>query len=108
MYSSIETLAAGMGTPAFLGVVTATTTTNNHGTAVPFNDGTLTNKVLLLQPDTACYILPGITNAATVTTANGVYLGANERVIMRMNGDMGWVACVAVAGTTNLRIWELT
>ncbi len=94
------------GSPSYLGTIVATTTKNNHDTAAPFNDTTnaLTGKVLLIQPDAACYVLPGIVNTTTVTTANGLYLGANERVILTMTPLQGWLA---VVGTANLKVWEL-
>lgn len=97
------------GTPVLLGTIVATTTKNNHDTATPFNNtgDALKGKMLLIQPDTACYILPGTANTATVTTSNGIKLGAEERVILSMADDYGWLACVAVSGTTNCRIWEL-
>lgn len=97
------------GTPLFLGKIVATTTKNNHDTAVPFNDtgSALGGKVVLLQTDAACYVYPGTTNAATATAANGVLLAANERVVMCLGESYGWVAALAVAGTANVRVWEL-
>lgn len=98
------------GSPSFLGKIVATTTKNNHDTAAPFSDTAgsgLSGKVLLVQPDAACYILPGSVITATVTTANGVKLQADERVILTMTSAQDWIACVSVSGTTNLRIWEL-
>lgn len=97
------------GSPSYLGTIIATTTKNNHDTATPFNDtgDALKGKALMVQPDTACYILAGATNAGTVTTSNGVKLAADERVILTMTRDQGWLACVAVSGTTNLKVWEL-
>lgn len=97
------------GIPNYLGVIVATTTKNNHDTAAPFNNTgvALTGKVLLLQPDAACYIYFGTTNGATATTTNGVKFSADERAIVTMTSSAGWIACVSSTGTTNLRVWEL-
>lgn len=97
------------GSPSYLGVIVATTTKNNHDTAAPFNNtgDALKGRVLLLQPDAACYVLAGILNTATVTTTNGVKLQADERVILTMTASQGWLACVSVTGTTNLKVWEM-
>ncbi len=102
------------GVPVFLGVVIATTTKNNHDTATPFNDAatgstspTLEGKCLLLQPDTACWVKFGAVNTVTASataTAGSIYLAARERVIVNMPEGYGWVACVAVSGTTNLQV----
>lgn len=98
------------GTPVFLGVIVATTTKNNHDTAVPFNNtgDALEGKQLLIQTDAACYILPGVLNTSTVTTANGVLLAAGERVTVGMRQGYKWLAALAVSGTANVRVWELT
>jgi len=94
------------GTPVYLGVIAATTTKNNHDTAVPFNDtGTgLGGKTLLIQASAACNVRPVTTNAGTVTTANGVLLATNEKMIISMGESYGWLA---VVGTANLSVWEL-
>jgi len=102
--------AALNGTPNYLGVIIATTTKNNHDTAVPFSNtgNALKAKVLLVQPDAACYVYFGSTNAATaVAASNGIYLAARERLSFVMGSELGWVACVSVSGTTNLKVWEL-
>lgn len=97
------------GSPSYLGTIVATTTKNNHDTAAPFNDtgDALKGKTIMVQPDTACYILAGSANTSTVTTANGVKLAADERVTITMTRDQGWLACLAVSGTTNLKVWEM-
>ncbi len=94
------------GSPTYLGTIVATTTKNNHDTAAPFSNvaPALQGKVLMLQPDAACHILPGIVNTATVTTANGVYLAAYERVIITMSELQGWIA---VVGAANVKVWEM-
>lgn len=97
------------GTPRLLGKIVATTTKNNHDTAVPFNNTgeALKGKALLFQSDAAFYLYEGDTNAATATPDNGVLVAANERVIMCMGSSYGWVAAVAVSGTANVKVWEL-
>lgn len=96
------------GTPVLLGTIVATTTKNNHDTAVAFNNtgDALKGKLLMLQPDAACYIDFGTANTGTATTS-AIKLAADERVVVSMTEAHGWVACVSVSGTTNLRVWEL-
>jgi hypothetical protein len=102
-------LEAVYGSPSYLGTIVATTTKNNHDTATPFNNtgDALKTKMLMVQPDAECYILAGTTNGATVTTGNGVYLDANEKFFITMKSGQGWLACVSLAGTTNLKVWEM-
>jgi hypothetical protein len=97
------------GTPIYLGTIVATTTKNNHDTAVPFsNTGeALKGKVIILQGDTDFYLLPSTLNSGTTTTANGVRVLAYERVEICMGTTYGWVACLAVSGTSNVKVWEL-
>jgi hypothetical protein len=99
------------GTPVFLGVIVATTTKNNHDTASAFNNTGigLGGKMLLIQSDAACFILPGTANTATATSSNGVKLAADERVVIIMDttASYGWLAAVSVSGTANVRVWEL-
>jgi hypothetical protein len=100
------------GSPSFLGVIVATTTKNNHDTAAAFNNtgDALKGKMLLLQPDTACWIRVGPLNTQTASataTAGSIYLAARERVIVGMTRDNGFLACVAVSGTTNLQVHEM-
>lgn len=104
--SFIDSNTALNGTPVFLGAIVATTTKNNHDTAVPFNDtGTgLGGKVLLVQASAACNILPGTSNTAAVTTANGIKLVADEKYKICMGESYGWLA---VVGAATLQVWEL-
>jgi hypothetical protein len=98
------------GSPQFLGVIQSTgASVTNHGTGVPFNNTgvALKAKVLLLQPDAAGYVLGVTTNNAAVTTANGVKLAADERVIVTLLPTEGWLAWISSTGTTNLRVWEI-
>lgn len=98
------------GSPSFLGVIAGTSSSvNNHTTGTAFrNTGeALTGKTLLLQSDATCHILPGTTNAAAATVANGVKLAADERVILTMTREEGWLAAIAPSTTCNVRVWEL-
>lgn len=97
------------GCPSYLGVIVATTTKNNHDTAVPFNNTgeALKGKVLLFQSDVAFYLYPGTTNAVTATTANGIYIAANVVYPLVMGSSYGWVAALSSSGTANVRVWEL-
>ncbi len=95
----------------FLGVIIATTTKNNHNTATPFNNtgNALQGKTLLVQADTACYIYTGKLNTQTVTgtaTGNGFLLEAGKGYSFTMGPDEGYLAAVAVSGTSNLKVWE--
>ncbi len=108
-YDHSKVLTHLNGSPQFLGVIVATTTKNNHDTAAAFNNtgDALKAKVLLVQPDAACYVLAGTLNTATVTAANGVRLEANEKYVLTMRDSEGWLAGLAVSGTANIRVWEL-
>jgi hypothetical protein len=101
--------AALFGTPTRLGVIVATTTKNNHDTATPFNNtgDALGGKLLVLQPDTACHITVGSLNTQTATTT-AIKLEANERFVLNMGTGPKFLACVAVSGTTNLQVYELS
>lgn len=105
---SMDRIAAATGKPVLLGTITATTTKNNSDTAVPFNTtgDLLAEKMLMLQPDTACYVWTGTTTGAAATTSH-IYLDAREKYYLSMGAD-GYVACVAVSGTTVLRVFEMT
>lgn len=100
------------GTPARLGVITATTTKTNNNTAVPFNNTgeALERKMLILQPDTACYVKFGSANTVTATAANyDVLLEANQQFQTWVKDGIGYIACLPViAGTTNLVVSECT
>lgn len=105
-----ENLAENLnGSPQYLGTIAASTTTTNHTTASPFNntgDG-LAGKMLLIQPDATCFLRGVTTNSGTVTTTNGVYVGTNERVIITLKSDEGWLAVLGDGGSVNARVWEL-
>lgn len=96
------------GTPTFLGTITATTTKNNHDTSSPFNNTSdaLKGWVLMVQCDAAGYLLPGTTNAAAVTTTNGIKVAADEKYIFIMSVQHGWLAALAVTGTLNCKVWR--
>lgn len=101
--------AALYGSENRLGVVIATTTSqNNNDTATPFNNtgNGLGGKLLLIQPDVACYVATGKTSSVTAATTSK-RLEANERHIINMPSDHLFLACRAVAtGTVNLQVHE--
>lgn len=120
--SVTESIVKYSGRPSFLGVLVATTSVTNHTTAAPFNNtgNALLEKVLILQPDTQCYVKIVSANngvATTGATSDSMLIQPFERVIITMDdldraqsasGEFfGWIACVASAGTTNLKVWEL-
>ena len=112
MSAELHFSRATVGPWRYLGTIVATTTKNNHDTATPFNNSgdALKGKLLMLQPDTACRVNVGTTNAAAAATSGankGPHLAADERVQVDMSGSYGWVACVADSGTTNLDVYEL-
>ncbi len=112
-YDLAQLIAKENGSPQFLGVITTVSTAsqNNHGTAVPFNNtgNGLASKMLMVQPDAACYILQGTTNAvAAVATAtsSSILLASGERAIITMAATEGWLAVIGAAAV-NLKVWEL-
>lgn len=98
------------GMPVLLGTITATTTKNNSTTAVPFYTAApdLSGRVLMLQADSACYVVFGATSALAVATTAGVKLAADEKFYVTLRSDTGLVACLPGSGTTVLRVYELT
>lgn len=102
--------AALVGTPTRLGVIAATTTSqNNHDTGTPFNNtgDALAGKLLLVQPDVACYIATGSTSSVTAATTD-VKLEANERVYLNMPRAGKFLACRSVSGSVSLQVYELS
>jgi hypothetical protein len=105
--------AQSIGVPIPLGIIIATTTKSNTDTAVPFNytGDALTGKTLLLQADAACFVTFGTASTVTCTDATvatmGFYLAAREKVTVYTGTTYGWVACLSVSGTTNLKVWQL-
>lgn len=103
------------GAPTYLGVIDYTgTSTTNHQASTPFNNtgDALCGKTLLLQASTAMHFRPVTTNTGTVTTANGVKLGVDERAIVTMMpSDTGttecWIAAIRSSASGNLSVWEL-
>lgn len=98
-------LEALNGSPQFLGVIVATTTKNNADTAVPFTIPG--GAVILIQSDTACYVRAATAATGTVTTANGVLIAANEKFTVCLHPEESWVAALAVAGTSNVKVFQL-
>ena len=104
-------LQATVGWPSYLGTITSTgTSVNNHSTSSAFNNtgDALKGRMLQCQADAACYMLPGTTNAAAVTSANGVLIPANGTYVVTMGENDGWLAVISVSGTANVKVWELT
>lgn len=113
IYDLTQFITQSDGSPQFLGVITTVgaASQNNNGTATPFSntgDG-LAGKMLMLQPDVACYILQGTTNAVAAVgtaTSSAVNISAGERVILTMQRTEGWLAVVGAA-PVNLKCWEM-
>lgn len=102
--------AAIYGDPVYLGTIAATTTSkNNHSTGTAFNNTgeALKGKLLLVQPDVACYVRQVSANDGTASSTNGVKLAADQIFYLSMRSTKGWLACVSVSGTVNLRVFEM-
>lgn len=102
-------LEALNGVPSLLGTILVTTSSLSNGTTgTPFNNTTpyLTGKVLLLQPDAACFVMFGSTSATALVTS--VKLAADEKFYVMMGRDTGFVAAITATGTANLRVYEMT
>lgn len=97
------------GAPALLGTIVATATTNNHTTAVPFNNTStaLAGMYVMLQSDTAFYMVSGSANTVASTAATGLMIEAYEKYSMYLATD-GWVACLPVTGTSNVKVFRLS
>lgn len=92
------------GEPTYLGTIVATTVKTNANTAAPF---TITaGTVLTLCPDTACYVLMGA--SVTCTANNGFPLAAGATATVCLKNDTTVVQCLAVSGTTNLKVFQLS
>ena len=97
------------GTHVLLGTVTATTTKNNHDTAVAFSNtgDALKGLPLQVQCDTAAYMTVGTVNTVTAATTTGVYLEAKAVYVLSMAESYGWIAFVASSGTSVCKVWQL-
>jgi len=90
----------------YLGTIIATTVKDQSNTASPFTTVSQ-HDVVMVQPDAACYVDTASTAAAgTLTSANGIYLEANEKYYMRMSKG-AYIMCLAVTGTVNLKVRRL-
>lgn len=87
------------GRPTYSQTVTATTTTRN---STAFVGGTL----LLIQPDTACYVRVG-DSSVEATTANGLRLEAQEKFKLTLGEADTHVAVLAVTGTSVAKFFTL-
>jgi hypothetical protein len=100
---------AAIGSPAFLGVIDVTTTSKrqDQATAAFSTSGTaLASKTLLVHASAACFIAP-VASSGTVTAANGVPLGADEKAVITMLPSDTHLAAITASGTANLKVWEL-
>ena len=95
------------GSPRYVGVIAATTTSkNNNDTGVPFlntGDG-LSATVLELQPDVACHVVANNTAALAVATTNDTKLEAGEKYVMVTTKDQKFLGCRSVTGSVNLLV----
>lgn len=98
-------LLALNGSPNLVGTIVATTTKNNSDTATPFT--IKPGAAVMLQSDTAVYVRAGEAATLTVTTANGFLLAANEKFTLLLHPDETYLACLAVAGTSNVKVFQL-
>ncbi len=91
-----------------LGTIVATTTKNNHDTASAFNNTGvgLSDKVLMIHPDAACYINFGTANTVTATSS-GIHLAAHEKYFIVAGSTQTHLACLSDSGTTNCKVFEL-
>lgn len=102
--------AALYGDPVYIGTIVATAApADNANTSSPFCDSgeRLRGKMLLLQPDVACYVRQNAVVNGGVTSTNGVKLAADQLFLTNMRGSKGYLAAVAVSGTVNLRVFEM-
>lgn len=104
------------GTPVYLGTIAYSTSINNATTAAPFNATGLQGKILLVQPDSDCFILPVIGAAGVNVAAQSPLVSANERVTITMPDQDStvpaleqryWLAVIQSTASGNLKVWEL-
>jgi hypothetical protein len=98
------------GSPRFLGTITAAaaTASNLSGALGP-------GRQLLLQPDVDCFILGGESGTPTISSTNGVRIGADQLFYIRLRAPQVGLALagethlqtVAVSGTVNLKVWSM-
>lgn len=118
--SSLELGLKLSGSPAPLGCIASSDggVYNNHtttGACSAFNNtgAALKGKLLLVYAPVAGRVLPGTTNAASVSATAGaatagVPLKAGERVTLIMLNNQGWLAWLpAASGGAPLEVWEL-
>ncbi len=105
---------AASGAPAFLGKIVsadggASTNTTTEMGASAFNGtgAALQGKMLLVQCGAVAYLLPVSAGDGGVTTATGVKVAADERVILTLTTDLKWLAVLQDSASTTCRVWEL-
>lgn len=108
----VKLLQAINGAPTYLGsiVTTSAAAKNNSDTAVAFNGSAapyLKGKMLLIQTSGVCYILPVSSASGAVTSANGIKLAADERVILTMDGARGFLSVIRDSSDVTVKVWEL-
>lgn len=94
------------GSPRYLGTIVATTAKDNSSTASAFTISA--GSTILLQSDTACYVLAGTSadqTQPTVSATNGVYLAALEKYQFILPRATALVQAIAVTGTSNVKVW---
>lgn len=98
------------GEPVLLGtIVVNANAKSNSDTAAPFNatGDALCGKTLLIQPDAACFIKQLATAGGTAASAaNGLKLAADEKYVMCMRRDKGFLS-VFGAAAANVKVFEL-
>lgn len=97
------------GCPTYLGTITTDSAAakNNADTAVPFNDGTLAGKAILIQVSGACYVLPQTADDGETAATDGIELAAKERVLITMTKDAGWLSVIRATTDVTVKCWEL-
>lgn len=100
-------LGALNGSPQYLGsiVTTAATAQNNSTTAVPFtlNGG----RSYMVQANGVCYFLAQELAAGATTTANGVQVAANERVIFTTKSTEAFISIIRDSADVTVKVWEV-
>lgn len=94
----------------YIGTITATagTSKTNASTATPFHNAhpnQLGGKPLAIQCDAAAYVRALITSSETITSTNGVKIGADVLFDMDMAENEKWIGIECVSGTCNCDVF---